>query len=104
MLGALDTFLAVAAAGTFSEVARRQDVAVSSVTRKIDALEAELGTRLFHRSPRRLVLTDAGQQFLPRARNILGELAEAKEAIHASDAEPHGLLTVTAPTVFGRRH
>ena len=104
MIEALDTFLAIAAAGSFSEVARRQNVAVSSVTRKIDALEAELGCRLFHRSPRRLTLTDAGEQFLPRARNILGELAGAKAAIHAGDAEPRGLLTVMAPTVFGRRH
>lgn len=104
MIDALETFLAVAAAGTFSAVARKQDVAVSSVTRKIDALESELGSRLFNRSPRRVALTDAGEQFLPRARNILGELAGAKEAIHASDAEPRGLLTVTAPTVFGRRH
>lgn len=104
MIEAFETFLAVAAAGSFSEVARRQDVAVSSVTRRIDALEAELGSKLFHRSPRRLALTDAGEQFLPRARNILGEMAGAREAIHASDAEPRGLLSVTAPTVFGRRH
>ena len=104
MIDSFETFLAVAAAGSFSEVARRQDVAVSSVTRKIDSLEAELGSKLFHRSPRRLALTDAGEQFLPRARHILGELAGAKEAINAGDAEPRGLLTVTAPTVFGRRH
>ncbi|MDR7336060.1 LysR family transcriptional regulator [Roseateles asaccharophilus] len=104
MIEALETFIAVASAGNFSAVARQQDVAVSSVTRKIDALEAEIGSRLFHRSPRRLALTDAGQQFLPRARNILGELAEAREAIVAGDAEPRGLLTVTAPTAFGRRH
>ena len=104
MIESFETFLAVAAAGSFSEVARRQDVAVSSVTRKIDALEAELGSKLFHRSPRRLALTDAGEQFLPRARNILGELAGAKEAIQSGDADPRGLLTVTAPTVFGRRH
>lgn len=104
MIEALDTFLAVAAHGSFSEVARRQDVAVSSVTRKIDSLEAELGSKLFHRSPRRLALTDAGEQFLPRARNILAELAGAKEAIQAGDGDPRGLLTITAPTAFGRRH
>lgn len=104
MIESFETFLAVAAAGNFSEVARRQAVAVSSVTRKIDALEAELGSKLFHRSPRRLALTDAGEQFLPRARRILGELAGAKEALHADDGDPRGLLTVTAPTAFGRRH
>jgi DNA-binding transcriptional LysR family regulator len=104
MLDALDTFIAVATTGNFSEVARRQDVAVSSVTRKIEALERELGSVLFHRSPRRVTLTDAGEQLLPRARNMLGEFAQARDAIHASDAEPRGLLSVSAPTVFGRLH
>ena len=104
MLDFLETFLAVAAAGSFSLVARRQNVAVSSITRKIDALESEMGSRLFHRSSRRLVLTDAGEQFVPRARNVIAELAEAKEAILAQDAGPRGLLSVTTPTVFGRQH
>ncbi len=104
MIESLKTFLAVAHAGNFSEVARRQDVAVSSVTRKIDALETELGSRLFHRSPRRITLTDAGEQFLPRARVILGEIAGARQALQQVDAAPQGVLTLTAPTVFGRRH
>jgi len=104
MIDALHSFLAVASAGSFSRVAKAQSVAVSSVTRKIDWLEAEIGARLFHRSPRRVMLTDAGEQFVQRARNILAELAEAKEAMTTVDAEPRGLLTVTAPSVFGRRH
>ena len=104
MLDALKTFIAVAAAGSFSQVAREQGVAVSSVTRKIDALEEDMGSRLLHRSSRRLALTDAGEQFLPTARNILAELAGAREAIHAQERELRGLLTVTAPTVFGRHH
>jgi DNA-binding transcriptional LysR family regulator len=104
MIDALHSFLAVAAAGSFSRVAKAQAVAVSSVTRKIDWLEAEIGARLFHRSPRRVMLTDAGEQFVQRARNILAELAEAKESMAAVDAEPRGVLTVTAPSVFGRRH
>ncbi|MDE2592929.1 MAG: LysR family transcriptional regulator [Burkholderiales bacterium] len=104
MIESLKTFLAVARAGNFSEVARQHDVAVSSVTRKIDSLEGELGSRLFHRSPRRITLTDAGEQFLPRARVILGEIAGARQALQQVDAEPQGVLTVTAPTAFGRRH
>lgn len=104
MIDSLKTFLAVASSGNFSEVARQQGVAVSSVTRKIDALESELGSNLFHRSSRRITLTDAGEQFMPRARVILSEIANAKDAIHQQDDEPRGLLTVTAPTVFGRRH
>ncbi|MEP6503016.1 MAG: LysR substrate-binding domain-containing protein [Betaproteobacteria bacterium] len=104
MIDALHSFIAVATASSFSQVARKQAIAVSSVTRKIDWLEAEIGTRLFHRSSRRVMLTDAGEQFLPRARHILAELAQAKEALASINADPRGLLTVTAPTIFGRRH
>lgn len=104
MIDSLKTFLAVASSGNFSEVARQQDVAVSSVTRKVDALEAELGTPLFHRSSRRIHLTDAGEQFVPRARTILSEIAAARDALHQLDDLPRGPLTVAAPTVFGRRH
>ncbi|WP_394791600.1 LysR substrate-binding domain-containing protein [Rhodoferax sp.] len=104
MIEELRTFLAVAEAGNFSLVARAQDLAVSSVTRKIDALEAKLGSKLFRRSPRRLLLTDAGTQFLASARNIVAELDEAKAALAEQQADPRGLLTVTAPATFGRRH
>ncbi|MDD0811550.1 LysR family transcriptional regulator [Curvibacter sp. RS43] len=104
MIDALKTFLAVARAGHFSEVAREQDVAVSSVTRKIDALETELGSSLFRRSSRRVALTDAGEQFVPRARAILSEIAEAKQALLQIDDALQGQITVTAPTAFGRRH
>ena len=104
MIDALNSFLAVASSSSFSQVAKTQAVAVSSVTRKIDWLEAEVGTRLFHRSSRRVMLTDAGEQFLPRARNILAELAQAKDALASINADPRGLITVTAPTIFGRRH
>ena len=104
MIDALNSFIAVASSNSFSQVAKSQSVAVSSVTRKIDWLEAEMGTRLFRRSSRRVMLTDAGEQFLPRARNILAELAQAKDAVAAINADPRGLMTVTAPTIFGRRH
>ena len=104
MIDALKTFLAVARAGQFSEVAREQDVAVSSVTRKIDALESELGSSLFRRSSRRVALTDAGERFVPRARAILSEIAEAKQSLQPMDDTLQGQITVTAPTAFGRRH
>jgi DNA-binding transcriptional LysR family regulator len=104
MIESLPTFVAVAEAGTFSEVARVQGVAVSSVTRRIDSLESEFGTKLFNRSSRRVLLTDAGEQFLVRAKSILADLADAKESLSASSAEPRGLLTVTVPSAFGRRH
>ena len=103
MIEAMTTFVAVAAAGSFSRIAQQQDVAVSSITRRIDWLESQLGAKLFSRSSRRLVLTDAGERFLPRARGLLADLSEAKDELVSLNAEPRGLLTVTAPAVFGRR-
>jgi DNA-binding transcriptional LysR family regulator len=104
MIDALELFLAVVARGNFSKVAQARSVAVSSVTRKIGWLEGELGAKLFTRSSRRLTLTDAGENFLPRAQNILAEMAEAKDAVSSLNAEPRGLLSVTAPATFGRLH
>jgi DNA-binding transcriptional LysR family regulator len=104
MLDELRTFLAVAEAGSLSKVANSRDIAVSSVSRKVDALEAALGAKLFHRTSRVVMLTDAGEQLVPRARNMLAELDEAKDAIASLRADPRGLLTVTAPSSFGRRY
>ncbi len=102
MIDALTDFIAVAAAGGFSHVAKQQGVAVSSVTRKIERLEAEFGTRLFNRTSRRVVLTDAGEHFLPRARTIVAEFAEARDSLASLNADPRGLLSVTVPATFGR--
>ena len=104
MLDTLPTFVAVAEAASFSAIANTQGVAVSSITRRIELLEAELKTKLFTRSSRRIRLTDAGEHLLPRARIILAEMAEAKESLTALSADPRGVLTVTAPAMFGRAH
>jgi DNA-binding transcriptional LysR family regulator len=104
MIDCLECFIAVVEHGSLSRAAAALEIAVSSVSRKIDALEAELGSRLLLRSSRQVVLTDAGERFLPRARNILAELADGKAAVQELDSEPRGLLTVTAPAAFGRLH
>jgi DNA-binding transcriptional LysR family regulator len=104
VIDSFNTFLVVTVAGNFSKAAQSLGVAASSVMRKIDLLEAELGAKVFVRTSRRVYLTDAGEQLLPRARAILAELAEVKDAISSLHAEPRGVLTVTAPSPFGRRH
>ena len=104
MIDELRMFVAVVDAGSLSKAARLKDVAVSSVTRKIDQLEAELGVKLLRRSSRALTLTDAGQQFIVSARHILNELDDAKAALLDSETNVRGILTVTAPSSFGRRH
>ncbi|HTF95254.1 MAG TPA: LysR family transcriptional regulator [Cellvibrio sp.] len=72
MLDAIRLFLAVAETGSLTKVAKIQAMAVSSVSRKIDALEEELGFRLFHRTSRVILLTDSGEEFLPRANPSCG--------------------------------
>jgi DNA-binding transcriptional LysR family regulator len=100
----LEVFLAVAEAASFSAAARRLDLAVSSVTRRIDSLEHEFGARLFLRGSRRLLLTDAGQTFLESARRVVEELAQVRQRLALDDPEPRGTLTIAAPAAFGRRH
>ena len=104
MLDAIRIYIAVAETGNLSKVAKARGLAVSSISRKIDVLEAELGFKLFNRNSRLVMLTDAGEQFLQRAKNILVELDEAKSSITASNTDPKGLLTITAPSSFGRLH
>jgi DNA-binding transcriptional LysR family regulator len=104
MLDNIQAFLDVHKAGTFSAAAKLHNVAVSSVSRQVDALEQSLGVALFQRSSRRLLLTDAGEQFLPRAQLIVSEMVDAKAALLDAQAEPRGLLSVTAPSVFWRMH
>lgn len=104
MIDELRSFVAVAATGNFSQVARDQSVAVSSVTRQIDGLEAHFGTKLFRRSPRSVSLTDAGTRLLASARKIIEEIDEARDHLAELQADPRGLLTVTAPATFGRHH
>lgn len=104
MIEELRIFLAVAAAGSFSRVARDRDIAVTTVTRKVDALEAELGVKLFRRSSRSVSLTDAGERFLPSVRSVVAELDDAKDALTELQRDPRGVLSVTAPAAFGRRH
>lgn len=104
MIDAMKVFLAVVDAGSLSKVAREREFAVSSIGRKIDALEADLGVRLLNRSSRQLMLTDAGEAFVPRARAIVAELNDARHAIAELSSDPRGPLTVAAPSSFGRRH
>jgi DNA-binding transcriptional LysR family regulator len=104
MIDTLRCLVAVVNNGSLSRAAVELGMAVSSVSRKLDALEAELGSRLLLRGSRQVILTDAGNRFLPRARNILAELADGKAAVQEMDSEPRGLLTVTAPAAFGRLH
>ncbi|MGQ3102256.1 MAG: LysR family transcriptional regulator [Sphingopyxis solisilvae] len=100
----LEMFVAVADEGGFAAAARKLNSSPPAVTRGIAALEARLGTILFHRSTRAVALTDAGAAFLDQARRILADLAGAERALRGAAAVPGGQLHLTAPVMFGRLH
>lgn len=93
----LRTFRAVARTLNFTRAAAELHYAQSSVTEQIQVLEAELDTRLFDRSGRRLTLTPAGERLVDYADRMLLLAQEARSAVGEEGAEPGGALTVGAP-------
>lgn len=92
----LHTFLAVAEALSFTRAAERLNYAQSSVTAQIQGLEAELGTRLFERLGKRVVLTEAGGRLQGYAARMVQQEAELRVAVPGA-LEPAGTLHVGAP-------
>lgn len=103
-LRALEVFVAVVARGGFARAADALDTSPANVTRYVAELETHLGTRLLHRTSRRVSLTEAGEAYYERARTILDEMAEAEAAATASASGARGRLRINAPLVFGARH
>lgn len=97
-------FVAVADHGGFAAAAKRLERSAPAVTRQVAALEEHLGLRLFHRTTRKVALSDAGQRYLERARRILSEVEHADAESRRERATPSGRFTLTAPTLFGRLH
>ena len=99
---AMSIALAVAEAGSLSAAARRQKAPLATVSRKVSELEAHLQTKLFDRSSRMLVPTDAGRSYIAAAKRILADLAEAERAASGEYTRPRGDLVVSAPVAMGR--
>jgi DNA-binding transcriptional LysR family regulator len=100
-LDELQVFLAILDAGSMAAAARKLNRSPPAVTRILTALEQRTGARLFERSTRRLSPTDAGSRLAEQARRLL---ADYEAAVQQPDTAPRGLLRLTAPLVFGRRH
>ena len=80
-IASLQVFLAVADTGSFSRAAERVFLTQPAISKRIAALEADLGTRLFDRIGRGIHLTEAGQALLIRARAVLRELDDVRRSI-----------------------
>ncbi|MCX7166810.1 MAG: LysR family transcriptional regulator [Rhodocyclales bacterium] len=103
-LAAMQTFVRVAEAGSFTAVAEQMNVARSAVTRQIAALEAHLGVKLIARSTRRLSLTSAGASYIDQCRDILDRIDEAEGNLAGERQTLRGEIRASVPMTFGLLH
>ena len=97
----LEYFIAIAETGAFSRAALRLSVGQPILSRQIKALEQELGTELYHRTGRGIVLSEAGKILEQHARGVLETTAGARRAIHALGSGPAGRVVIGMPPSVG---
>ncbi|HRD34621.1 MAG TPA: LysR family transcriptional regulator [Rhodocyclaceae bacterium] len=100
----MEHFVAVVEAGSFVGAAEVLRLSKAAVSRSVIELEARLGARLMQRTTRRLSLTEAGQAYFARCKQILADLDEADSAVGAVTGHPVGRLRINAPFSFGILH
>lgn len=101
---AMQMFVRVAEKGSFSGVAKELGIGQPAVSKQISALEREMGTELIHRTPRSMVLTEAGQDLYQTALRILDEFENAMSRIGRGQTAPKGLIRLSVPPTFARLH
>ena len=100
----METFVRIVDAGGISAAAKRIGIAPSVVSRRLKELEGHLGTELFHRTTRRLNLTDAGESWYRHCLRILDDVEQSEAAMMHAHEEIRGRLKVALPSSFGHLH
>jgi DNA-binding transcriptional LysR family regulator len=100
---AVAVLVSAAAAGSLSAAARRLGITPMVATRRLAALERDLGVRLLQRTTRSLSLTPEGEAFLPFAETLVEGEAAGRAVLRAAAKGAAGLLRVTVPAAFGRK-
>lgn len=103
-LDCMRMFVMVTELGSFTAAAERLGLAKNLVSKGVAALEDRLGARLLHRTTRSLSLTDAGQRYLGRCKQLLDELEVLEDSVNADETRLRGSLRITAPSTFGELH
>lgn len=101
-LMAMQTFVRVVEAGSFSAVARERQTTQSAVSKQVAALERTLGARLLARTTRALAMTEEGERYFEQARRLVAEIAEAESTLRQGQQQLSGWLRVAASVGFGR--
>lgn len=101
-VNALQLFVEVAQCLSFSEVARRRRIEPSSVSRSVALIESELGVRLFHRTTRKLSLTETGALYLARIEPLVMQLDDARQEVKSVGRSPTGTVRLSASVAFGQ--
>jgi DNA-binding transcriptional LysR family regulator len=103
-IDAMRAFVTSVDRGSLASAARSLGHSPATVTRAIALLETGLKMRLLHRSTRSLHLTDFGSSYLVTCREVLAALDAVERGAAAEQGQPSGLITVTAPLMFGQLH
>ena len=103
-LKAMQVFVEVADRGSLSAAAVHLDMSRAMVSRYLAEMEQWVGVRLLHRTTRRLSLTPAGAETLPRCRQMLDMVGDLRSAVSTPEDTPRGLLRMTTSMSFGSRH
>jgi DNA-binding transcriptional LysR family regulator len=101
LIGALRAFVRVTETSSFSAVARETHVSQSAVTRLVAQLEQHFDVRLFHRTTRRLSLTDDGQVLLAHARHLIESADEMETVLGRQSGTPRGLVRLGTSVAGG---
>jgi DNA-binding transcriptional LysR family regulator len=102
LLGALGVLVRVVETGSFSAVARERELSQAAVARQVSQLEEHFGVRLFHRTTRKLSLTDDGEMLLGLARPVLDGVETLEAALGQHSAAPVGLVRVGVTVTASR--
>ena len=100
----VEVFVHAAELGSLTRAAEQLNISTSAASRHLLALEERLDARLVHRTTRRLHLTEAGDQFFLRAKDLLSNMKEAEASVSETAINPTGTLRVTASLSFCLRH
>src|ERR1700734_200771 len=95
-------FIKVAEFESISKAARALDIPISTVSRKLSALESNLGVSLVRRTTRRVILTSQGRDYFNQCIEPLTKLQEAEQVLTQTQKKPEGTLAISVPMILSQ--